>query len=256
MILDKFSLKGKSGIVTGGGTGLGKAMATAVVQAGGEILIVGRRKEVLEEAAREMNRFGGSVIPFQADITKMGDIPKIVAKAIKEFGKIDFLFNNAGKGHPAPCEDYRESDWDEVLMTNLKGPFFLAQAVGRNMISAKRPGSIINISSIMAFITLKDSPAYPTSKAAISQLTKALANSWAKYGIRVNAIGPGWFRTEMTQRRFEDKEKGGQITSRIPLGRTGDPDELGGVAVFLASDASSYVTGQTIVVDGGLLSTQ
>jgi len=256
MILDKFSLKGKSGIVTGGGTGLGKAMATAVVQAGAEILIVGRRKEVLEEAAKEMNRFGGPVIPFQADITRMGDIPRIVDKAIREFGKIDFLFNNAGKGHPAPCEDYKEADWDEVLMTNLKGPFFLAQAVGRTMISAKRPGSIINTASIMAFITLKDSPAYPTSKAGISHLTKALANSWAKYGIRVNAIGPGWFRTEMTQRRFEDKKRSSQTISRIPLGRTGDPEELGGVAVFLASDASSYVTGQTIVVDGGLLSTQ
>jgi NAD(P)-dependent dehydrogenase (short-subunit alcohol dehydrogenase family) len=256
MILDKFSLKGKSGIVTGGGTGLGKAMASAVVQAGGEILIVGRRKEVLEEAAKEMNRFGGRVIPFQADITRMGDIPRIVDKAIREFGKIDFLFNNAGKGHPAPCEDYKEADWDEVLMTNLKGPFFLAQAVGRTMISAKRPGSIINTASIMAFITMKDSPAYPTSKAGISHLTKALANSWAKYGIRVNAIGPGWFRTEMTQRRFEDKKRSSQTISRIPLGRTGDPEELGGVAVFLASDASSYVTGQTIVVDGGLLSTQ
>jgi len=256
MILDKFSLKGKSGIVTGGGTGLGKAMASAVVQGGGEILIVGRRKEVLEEAAKEMNRFGGPVIPFQADITRMGDIPRIVDKAIREFGKIDFLFNNAGKGHPAPCEDYKEADWDEVLMTNLKGPFFLAQAVGRTMISAKRPGSIINTASIMAFITMKDSPAYPTSKAGISHLTKALANSWAKYGIRVNAIGPGWFRTEMTQRRFEDKKRSSQTISRIPLGRTGDPEELGGVAVFLASDASSYVTGQTIVVDGGLLSTQ
>ncbi len=256
MILDKFSLKGKSGIVTGGGTGLGKAMAAAVAQAGAEILIVGRRKEALDEAAKEMNRYGGPVIPFQADITKMGDIPKIVDKAIKEFGKIDFLFNNAGKGHPSPCEDYKEADWDEVLMTNLKGPFFLAQAVGRSMIAAKRPGSIINTSSIMAFITLKDSPAYPTSKAGINHLTKALANSWAKYGIRVNAIGPGWFLTEMTQRRFEDKEKSAQTISRIPMGRTGDPEELGGVAVFLASDASSYVTGQTIVVDGGLLSSQ
>ena len=256
MILDKFSLKGKSGIVTGGGTGLGKAMATAVVQAGAEILIVGRRREVLNEAAKEMNRFGGPIIPFQADMTKMGDIPKIVDKAIKEFGKIDFLFNNAGKGHPSPCEDYEEADWDEVLMTNLKGPFFLAQAVGRNMIMAKRPGSIINTSSIMAFITLKDSPAYPASKAGISQLTKALANSWAKYGIRVNAIGPGWFLTEMTQQRLENKEKSVQTIGRIPLGRTGDPEELGGVAVFLASDASSYITGQTIVVDGGLLSTQ
>ena len=254
MILDKFSLKRKSGIVTGGGTGLGKAMATALVQAGAEVLIVGRRKEVLEEAAKEMRPFGGPVIPFQADISKMTPIPEIVDKAMKEFGKIDFLFNNAGKGRRAPCEDYKETDWDEVFLTNLKGPFFLAQAVARTMISAKRPGSIINTSSIMAFITVKDSPAYPTSKAGINHLTKALANSWAKYGIRVNAIGPGWFLTEMTQRRLKDKEWSAEVISRIPLGRTGNSEELGGVAVFLASDASSYVTGQTIIVDGGLLS--
>lgn len=254
MILDKFSLKRKSGIVTGGGTGLGQAMATALVQAGGQVLIVGRRKELLEEAAKEMGQFGGPVIPFQADMTKMTHIPQIVNKAMTEFGKIDFLFNNAGKGLRAPCEDYQETDWDEVFMTNLKGPFFLAQAVARTMISAKRPGSIINTSSIMAFITVKDSPAYPTSKAGINHLTKALANSWAKYGIRVNAIGPGWFLTEMTQRRLKDKELGAEVISRIPFARTGNPEELGGVAVFLASDASSYVTGQTIIVDGGLLS--
>jgi NAD(P)-dependent dehydrogenase (short-subunit alcohol dehydrogenase family) len=256
MILDKFSLKGKSGIVTGGGTGLGKAMAAAVVQAGAEILIVGRREEVLQATAREMARFGGPVIPFAADMTRMEDIPKIVNETLKAFGKIDFLINNAGKGGPAPPEDFKESDWDAILTTNLKGPFFLAQAAGRAMIAAKRGGSIINISSIMAYITLKDSPGYSTSKAGINHLTKSLANSWAKYGIRVNAIGPGWFVTEMTQKRFEDKEIISQTNSRIPLGRTGHPEELGGAAVFLASEASSYITGQTIIVDGGLLSTQ
>lgn len=253
MILEQFSLKGKSGIVTGGGTGLGKGIAAAVVQAGAAVLIAGRRKEVLEETAKELNGFGEPVVPFRADLTKMEDIPKIVEKTVKEFGKIDFLFNNAGIGRIAPVEEFSEEHWDLVILTNLKGPFFLAQAVAKIMIAAKRPGSIINTSSIMAFISKKDNPAYVASKGGISQVTKSMANGWAKYGIRVNAIGPGWFVTELTERLHENKERYEELTSRIPMGRWGKPEELGGVAVFLASDASSYVTGQTIVVDGGFL---
>ena len=252
MILEKFSLKGKSGIVTGGGTGLGKGIAAAVVQAGAAVLIVGRRKEVLEEAARELKEFGGPVIPFRADLTKMEEIPRIVEKAMGEFGKIDFLFNNAGVGRAAPVENFSEADWDLVIQTNLKGPFFLAQAVAKTMIAAKRPGSIINLSSIMAFITIKDNPAYVASKGGISQITKSMANAWAKYAIRANAIAPGWFLTELTARRY--KEQYEELTNRIPLGRWGNPEDLGGVAVFLASDASSYMTGHTLVIDGGLMS--
>jgi 2-deoxy-D-gluconate 3-dehydrogenase len=184
----------------------------------------------------------------------MGDISKIVDKAIQEFGKIDFLFNNAGNIRRAPCEEYREADWDEVIQTNLKGPFFLAQAVARTMIAAKRPGSIVNTSSLIAFIGGKNVPAYAASKAGINQVTKSMANDWAKYRIRVNAIGPGWFITDLTEALQKDKERYAGIIGRIPLGRWGNPEELGGAAVFLASDASSYVTGQTIVVDGGWLS--
>ena len=254
MILEKFSLKGKSGIVTGGGTGLGKGIATGVVQAGAAVLIVGRRKEVLEKTARELNGFGGPVVPFPADLTRMETIPRIVEKAMREFGKIDFLFNNAGIGRRAPVEEFSEADWDLVLQTNLKGPFFLAQAVAKTMIAAQRPGSIINISSIMAFISRKDNPAYVASKGGLSQVTKTMANGWARYGIRVNAIGPGWFITDLTERLHQNKEMHQEFAARIPLGRWGNPEELGGVAVFLASDASSYVTGQTLIVDGGLLS--
>lgn len=254
MMLDKFSLQGKSGIVTGGGTGLGKGMATAVVQAGAEVLIVGRRKEVLEKTAKELRQFGGPVVPFPADLSKMEDIPRIVDRAAKEFGKIDFLFNNAGDIRRAPVEEYSEADWDVVIQTNLKGPFFLAQAVAKTMIAAKRPGSIVNTSSLIAFIGGKNVPGYAASKGGINQLTKAMANGWAQYGIRVNAIAPGWFTTDLTEALQKDKERYKDIVSRIPLGRWGNPEELGGVAVFLASDASSYVTGQTIVVDGGWMS--
>jgi len=254
MIGDKFSLKGKSGIVTGGGTGLGKGMAGALVQAGAAVMIVGRRKEVLEKAASELKKFGGPVVAFPADLSRMEDIPKIVGKAMKEFGKIDFLINNAGTIRRAPVEDYSEADWDIVIQTNLKGPFFLAQAVAKTMIAAKRAGSIINTASLISFIGGKNVPAYGASKAGIHQMTKSLANGLAQYGIRVNAIAPGWFITDLTQALQKDKGRYGEILSRIPLGRWGNPEELGGAAVFLASEASSYLTGQTIVVDGGWMS--
>ena len=253
MILDQFSLKGKSGIVTGGGTGLGKGMATALTQAGGAVLLVGRRMDVLEKTGRELGKAGAPVVPFSADLSKMADVPKIVDKAVKEFGKVDFLINNAGTIRRAPCEDFSEADWDVVLQTNLKGPFFLAQAVARTMIAAKRPGAIVNTSSLIAFIGGKTIPAYAASKGGLNQATKTMANDWAKYGIRVNAIAPGYFITDVTEALRKNKERYTEIVSRIPMGRWGNPEELGGIALYLVSDASSYVTGQTFVVDGGWL---
>ena len=253
MILDQFSLKGRSGIVTGGGTGLGKGMATALVEAGGAVLLVGRRMDVLEKAAKDLGRYGASVIPFSADLSKMGDIPKIVDRAVKEFGKVDFLINNAGTIRRAPCEDFSEADWDLVLQTNLKGPFFLAQAVARTMIAGKRPGAIVNTSSLIAFIGGKTIPAYAASKGGLNQVTKTMSNDWAKHGIRVNAIAPGYFITDVTEALQKNKERYTEIVSRIPMGRWGNPEELGGIALYLVSDASSYVTGQTFVIDGGWL---
>jgi len=253
MILDKFSLKGKSGIVTGGGTGLGKGIAAALVQAGGSVLIVGRRMDVLEKTAKELSAYGGPVIPFSADVSQMGPISKIVERALKEFGRIDFLVNNAGAIRRAPVENYSEADWDVVVQTNLKGPFFLSQAVARTMIEAKRAGAIVNTASLIAYIGGKNVPAYAASKAGIKQLTMSMANAWAPYGIRVNAIAPGWFVTDLTEAVQKDKGRNAEILSRIPMGRWGNPDELGGAALYLVSDASSYVTGQTFVVDGGWL---
>ena len=251
---DRFSLKGKSGIVTGGGTGLGKGMARALVEAGAAVMIVGRREEVLRKAAEELRAGGGPVLPFPADLARKTDLPKIVDQAMKEFGKIDFLINNAGAIYRAPVEDFPEAEWDLVLETNLKGPFFLAQAVARTMIAGKISGSIINTSSLIAFIGGKNVPAYAASKAGINQVTKSLANGLAQYGIRVNAIAPGWFETELTEALQKDKQRYEGILSRIPMNRWGTPDELGGAAVFLVSNASSYMTGQTIVVDGGWMS--
>jgi 2-deoxy-D-gluconate 3-dehydrogenase len=254
MILEMFSLKGKSGIVTGAGSGIGKAIAKGLVQAGAEIVIVGRNRERLEKAATEIEKFGGPVIALQADISMMEEIKKVVDRAVKEFGKIDFLFNNAGIVRRAPSEDFTEKDWDETITTNLKGPFFLAQAVARVMISQKRKGKIINTSSLSAVQGGKRVPGYAASKGGLSQVTKSMANDWAKYNILVNAIGPGWVKTELTEPLQQDRERYAEITNRIPLGRWADPEDLMGAAVFLASDASGYITGQTIFVDGGWLS--
>jgi 2-dehydro-3-deoxy-D-gluconate 5-dehydrogenase len=254
MILEMFSLKGKSGIVTGGGSGIGKAIAKGLVQAGAEIVIVGRNRERLEKAATEIEKFGGPVIALQADISKIEEIKKVVDRAVKEFGKIDFLFNNAGIVRRAPSEDFTEKDWDETISTNLKGPFFLAQGVARVMISQKRKGKIINTSSLAAVQGGKRVPAYAASKGGLSQVTKSMANDWAKYNILVNALGPGWVKTELTEPLQQDRERYAEITNRIPLGRWADPEDLMGAAVFLASDASDYITGQTIFVDGGWLS--
>jgi 2-deoxy-D-gluconate 3-dehydrogenase len=254
MVIEKFDLKGKSGIVTGGGSGIGKGIATGLVQAGAEIVITGRRKERLEETAQEIRQFGGPVIPVQADISKMGDLRGLVSRTVKEFGKIDFLFNNAGTIRRNPSENYSEEDWDEVMSINLKGSFFLAQAVAREMISRKRKGKIINISSVIAVGGGKRVPAYAASKGGLMQLTKSMANDWARYNILVNAIGPGWVDTELTKPLRQDEERFAEITSRIPLGRWAEPEDLAGAAVFLASDASDYITGQTIFVDGGWLS--
>ncbi|NQS89943.1 SDR family oxidoreductase [Patescibacteria group bacterium] len=253
MILDKFSLKGKVGIVTGASRGLGKGMATALAQAGADILILSRTKSVLEKTAKEIRELGHRVIPATGDVSKKEDIKIMVETALKEFGRIDFLFNNAGITRRCPSEDYSEKDWDEVININLKGVFLCAQAVGRVMIK-QGGGKIINTSSLIAVTGGKTIPAYAASKGGVAQLTKALANDWAKYHINVNAIAPGYFITEINKALLEDRIRYREITDRIPLGRWGNPEDLGGVAVFLASEASDYITGQTIFVDGGWLS--
>jgi 2-deoxy-D-gluconate 3-dehydrogenase len=254
MILDKFSLRGKSGIVTGAGSGIGKGMATGLVQAGAEIVIAGRNRERLEETAVELRQFGGPVIPLQADVSKMDDIRILVDRAVREFGKIDFLFNNAGIIRRNSAEDLTEKDWDDVININLKAPFFLAQEVARVMISQKRKGKIINTSSLISVSGGKRTASYAASKGGVQQITRAMANDWAKYGILVNAIGPGWVNTELTKALREDKKRFAELSGRIPLGRWAEPEEMAGAAVFLASDASDYITGQTIFVDGGWLS--
>jgi len=253
VILDKFSLAGKSGIVTGGGSGIGRAIAAGVVDAGAEVIIAGRNRDRLESVAAQIGGGGRHVIPVPTDMSSLDSIRALVDRAVSEFGKIDFLFNNAGTIRRSPAERFSQADWDEVIKVNLTGPFFLAQAVARVMIAQQRKGKIINTSSLIAVQGGKNVVAYGASKAGLTQATRSMANDWAKYNILVNAIGPGWVKTELTEALRDNQERFREISSRIPLGRWAEPEDLVGAAVFLASDASDYITGQVIFVDGGWL---
>ena len=253
MILDQFSLKGKCGLVTGAGSGIGKAMATGLAEAGAKVALAGRNMEKLAKAEAEMRASGLDVALFQVDMAKPDSISSLTESVLKEFRRIDFLFNNAGMIHRAPAEDFPIKEWEEIIKVNLTGPFLLSQAVARHMIEKGINGSIINISSLIAVLGGVTVPAYAATKGGLTQLTKSMCNDFAKYGIRVNAIGPGWVKTEMTEAIQNNPERFQAISSRIPLGRWADPEDLAGLAVFLASEASAYITGQVFFIDGGYL---
>lgn len=252
MILEKFNLKGKVAIVTGASSGLGKGMALALSEAGDDLVIVSRRLHLLQEVAKLINKKDQKCFCFSADVSKKEQVEHTVEEAVKIFGKIDILVNTAGINRRNLVENFSEEDWDAVINTNLKGTFLFLQAVGKVMINQNK-GKIINIASMTSIIGGENIPAYSASKGGISQLTKAFAVAWAKYNINVNAIGPGWFKTPMTKSLYEDKDRNSQTLSRIPMKRWGLPEDLAGAVVFLASEASDYVTGVTIYVDGGYL---
>jgi NAD(P)-dependent dehydrogenase (short-subunit alcohol dehydrogenase family) len=253
MILDKFSLKGKIGLVTGAGSGIGKEIAIGLAEAGGKLALAGRNTGKLEKAAAEMSSHGIDAVPFYVDMANQDSISDLVESVLEEYCRIDFLFNNAGTIHRAPFEEFPIEKWEEAIKVNLTGPFLLSQAIARHMIEKNIKGSIVNISSIIAIIGGVNIPAYAATKAGLTQLTRSMSNDLAKFGIRVNAIGPGWVKTELTERLQNDDERFNAITARIPLGRWAVPEEMAGLAVFLASEASGYITGQTIFIDGGYL---
>jgi NAD(P)-dependent dehydrogenase (short-subunit alcohol dehydrogenase family) len=251
MILEKFNLKGKCGLVTGAGTGIGKGMAEGLAEAGAKVALCGLHREILENAAAELTGSGLQAFPFQVDMAQPESISALVDSVLAEFGRIDFLFNNAGIIHRAPLEDFPLDEWEEMLRVNLTGPFLLSQGVARHMIEKGIKGSIVNTSSLIAVFGGVTVPGYAATKGGLTQLTKSMCNDLAKHGIRVNAIGPGWVKTEMTQALRNNPERFQAISSRIPLGRWADPEDLAGLAVFLVSDASAYITGQVIFIDGG-----
>jgi 2-deoxy-D-gluconate 3-dehydrogenase len=243
-----FDLTGKSAIVTGASTGLGLGMSSALASAGADILMVDRTS--LEDAAEQVRSLGRRVSTLVVDLSYMESIDKVVRTAIQDFGKIDIVVNNAGIIRRTPAIDYSEKDWDEVMTVNAKTVFFLSQAAARDMMKRKH-GKIISIASLLSFQGGILVPAYTASKAAVAQVTKAMANEWAEHGICVNAIAPGYMATNNTKALREDPVRSKAILDRIPAGRWGKPEDLQGAVVFLASPASDYVNGHVLVVDGG-----
>jgi len=252
MILDKFSMAGRAGIVTGAAGGIGRAIARGLAEAGASVIVADINEEGLKETAKYVSEVG-KCEAIVVDLTKDESIDNLFAKSLEAFGDLHFLFNNAGVIHRDPCEDFSKEMWDLGIRVNLTAPFLLSQKIAKHWIEKSIKGSIINTSSLIAIQGGRFVPAYAATKGGLTQLTKTMCNDWGKYGINVNAIGPGWIKTEMTAALRADPERMPAITGRIPMGRWADPEELVGAAVFLASDASSYINGHVIFVDGGWL---
>jgi NAD(P)-dependent dehydrogenase (short-subunit alcohol dehydrogenase family) len=227
-------------------------MALGLAEAGADVAVVSRTKEALESVAEEIRALGRRGLVVRADVTDRDEGTDMVRRTMEAFGRIDILVNNAGTIFRAAAEEHPEEEWDRVMAVNLKGVFLCCQAVGKVMI-AQRRGKIINIGSLLSEIGVPLIPAYSASKGGVRQLTKALAVEWAQYNVHVNAIGPGYFRTELTDALQKDEVRAAWILSRTPLGRWGVPEDLKGPVVFLASDASDFITGQMLYVDGGWL---
>lgn len=249
MILDTFKLEGQVALVTGASTGLGQAIAIALAEAGANVACHGNTH--LPDATREaIARVGRESLGLIGDLSDRETPRRLIDQAIEHFGRLDILVNNAGTIRRAPATEYSEDDWDTVIEVNLSSVFRLSQLAGRHMIERGR-GKILNIASLLSFQGGITVPAYAASKGGVAQLTKALANEWAARGVNVNAIAPGYMRTDNTRALQQDETRNRQILERIPASRWGEPVDLAGAAVFLCSAASDYVTGHVLVVDGG-----
>jgi len=251
MILDKFKLNGKVAIVTGSGRGLGQAAAIGFAEAGADVAVV----DVLRtgETAQKVRALGRRACQVQANLMERASAQKVVDAVVEELGGVDILLNNAGIIRRAPVLEFSEKDWDEVIKINQDMVFFLSQAVGRQMVKQGRGGKIINIASMLSFQGGIQVPSYTASKSAVVGLTKLFANELSSHRINVNAVAPGYMATDNTAPLRADTNRANEILGRIPAGRWGEPEDLQGALVFLASAASDYVTGYTIAVDGGWL---
>jgi len=245
-----FTLTGQVALITASSKGIGEACALALAQAGADIILGLRQISSGQSLVRQIQKIGREVLPVQMDVTRLDEIAGAVQAGLKHFKHIDILVNNAGIGVPNPAERVTEKDFDDTLNVNLKGTFFTAQAVGKIMIKQKR-GRIINICSQAGFVALPTESVYCMTKAAIAHLTKCLALEWAPYNITVNAVAPTFITTPGTKKWLEDTDFRASVRKRIPLGRIGEPMEVAGPVVFLASPAASLITGETLMVDGG-----
>lgn len=252
-IQELFDLSGKTAIVSGGGSGIGLQMATGLAEAGASIVLCARKVERCEEAASELARLGVRTLALACDVRDPEQVKAVVERTRDQLGSVDVLVNNAGTVWGAPPEEMPLDGWQKVIDVNLTGVFLLAQAAGRAMIERGGGGAIVNIASVAGLhgvpAEVVSSVVYHASKGGVIAFTRDLAWKWARHGIRVNAIAPGWFPSDMS--RFVLDRSGESLADRVPLGRFGGPDELKGAVVFLASPASGYVTGHTLVVDGG-----
>ena len=250
MALGLFDLSGKVAMVTGSTRGLGEVAAMALAKAGADIAICGRNKDDLKRVSTTVMETGNAAEGFHLDVTSADSVRAGVNRILQHFGKIDILVNNAGVNHRVPVLQYDEEAWDMVINTNLKGYFLVAKAVVPQMIEHGY-GKVINMSSILGTVALPNQLAYAASKGGVDQMTKVMAVEWAKQGVRVNAIGPTYFETDLVTQIRNDPERFNFINERTPMGRWGYLNELEGIVIFLAAPASDFITGQTLYIDGG-----
>jgi len=252
MTYSRLELNSKVAVVIGGTSGIGLAIAKGMAEAGADVVPTSRRPEQVESAASDIESRGRKTLRISADVSDRASLQNVLDESIKAFGKVDILVNSAGRTKRAPTLEFTEEDWNNIIDTNLTGTLRAAQVFGRHMLERKY-GSIINIASLSTFVALYEVAAYSASKAAVASLTKSLAIEWSQHGVRVNAIAPGVFRTPLNEKLLDETERGREFLIRTPMRRFGKVEELAGAAIFLASDAASFVNGEVLTVDGGFL---
>lgn len=252
MSYKQLELDGKVAVVIGGTSGIGRAIAHGLAEAGADVVSTSRRIEEVEKTAAEIEGIGRKSLRIQSDVSSRESLQNLLDKTVETFGKVDILVNSAGRTKRAPTLDFDERDWNDILETNLTGTLRACQIFGRHFL-ANGYGKIINIASLSTFVALYEVAAYSASKAAVASLTKSLAIEWASRGVNVNAIAPGVFKTALNTQLLESTERGKEFQLRTPMKRFGKVEELAGAAIFLASDAASFVNGEVLTVDGGFL---
>jgi NAD(P)-dependent dehydrogenase (short-subunit alcohol dehydrogenase family) len=252
MTTQLLSLEGKTAVVTGGTSGIGRAISLGLADAGADVVATARRQNEVDQTAAEVEARGRKTVRIASDVCNRATLEALLAAVLGSLGKVDILINCAGRIKRAPTVDFPEEEWTSILDTNLTGTLRACQVFGPHMLG-RGYGRIINIASLNSFVALSEVAAYAASKAGVASLTRSLAVEWSKKGVTVNAIAPGVFRTDLNAQLLDSTPRGQELLMRTPMGRFGKTEELIGAAVFLASDAASFVTGQTLVVDGGFL---